>query len=256
MIDKVVTSLTEALAGVSSGMSIAVGGFGLCGIPHVLLDAVHRLGLTDLDIVSNDCGKDGIGLGLLLEAGRVRSLTASYVGENRGFSQAYLGGRLDVEFCPQGTLAERLRAGGAGIPAFYTAAGAGTQVAEGGLPYRYTADGAVARQSVPREQREFDGRRYVLEQAITCDVALVRAETGDRLGNLSYRGSAQNFNPLCAAAARVTIAEVERLVEPGDLSPEHIHTPGIYVQRVVLVGPEGKHIDKRVTRESRVAAGG
>ena len=161
---------------------------------------------------------------------------------------AYLGGRLEVEFTPQGTLAERLRAGGAGIPAFFTPAGTGTEIGDGGLPLRYSETGDVVRRSEPREQRDFDGSNYVLERGIVTEFAMVRAEVGDRFGNLVYRGSTRNFNPLCAAAGRTTIAEVERLVEPGTIAPEHIHTPGLYVSRVVVVGSEGKHIDKRVTR--------
>lgn len=254
--DKVAPSPAAALVGLHDGVSIAVGGFGLCGIPHVLLDALHEAGLTDLHIVSNDCGKDGIGLGRLLESGRVRRMTASYVGENRGFSTRYLGGDLEVEFCPQGTLAERLRAGGAGIPAFYTPAGVGTQVADGGLPRRYGVDGEPSIASSPKETRSFDGRDYLLEHAIICEVALVRAEVGDRHGNLSYRASARNFNPLCAAAGRLTIAEVERLVEPGDIPAEGVHTPGVFVDRVVVVGSEGKHIDRRVTRPRPAGATG
>jgi 3-oxoacid CoA-transferase subunit A len=205
-------------------------------------------GTTDLETVSNNCGIDGAGLGLLLAAGRIRRTTGSYEGENREFARQYLGGELELELCPQGTLAERLRAGGSGIPAFYTPAGVGTLVAEGGLPWRYAADGSVAVASPPKEVREFDGSTYVLERGIVTDFALVRAARGDRHGNLCYDASARNFNPLCAMAGRITVAEVEQLVEPGELDPEQVHTPGVFVQRVVEVGTAGKKIEKLTTR--------
>ncbi|MDT4937690.1 MAG: 3-oxoacid CoA-transferase subunit, partial [Pseudonocardiales bacterium] len=188
---------------------------------------------------------------LLLAAGRIRRTTGSYVGENREFARQYLSGELELELCPQGTLAERLRAGGSGIPAFYTPAGVGTLVADGGLPWRYARDGSVALASLPKEVREFDGSSYVLERGIVTDFALVRAACGDRHGNLRYDASARNFNPLCAMAGRITIAEVEQLVEPGELDPEDIDTPGVFVQRVVLVGDEGKQIEKLTTRPGR-----
>jgi 3-oxoacid CoA-transferase subunit A len=231
--DKVIPSAAQAVADIPDGASLAVGGFGLCGIPQTLIRAVHDTGTTGLRLVSNNCGTDGRGLGILLEAGRVARVTASYVGENKEFARQYLAGELEVELIPQGTLAERLRAGGAGIPAFYTPAGVGTQIADGGLPWRHAADGTVALASPPRETRVFDDREYVLEQAITCDFALVHAARGDRHGNLVFRRSAANFNPLAATAGRITIAEVEELVEPGDLDPDHVHLPGIFVQRVV-----------------------
>jgi len=246
--DKVVASAAEAVADVRSGATLAVGGFGLCGIPHVLINALYDAGVTDLGTVSNNCGVDEWGLGVLLAAKRIRRTTGSYVGENREFARQFLSGELEVELVPQGTLAERLRAGGAGIPGFYTAAGVGTQVAEGGLPWRYAADGAVALASPAKETRRFGDRDYVLEEAITCDVGLVRAWRGDRHGNLVYRASARNFNPLCAGAGRLTIAEVEELVEPGDIDPAQVHTPGIFVQRVVEVGVEGKRVERRTTR--------
>ena len=245
--DKVVHSAAEAVAGITGGASLAVGGFGLCGIPQELINALHATGATSLSTVSNNCGVDGWGLGLLLAAGRIRRTTSSYVGENKEFERQFLSGELDVELVPQGTLAERLRAGGAGIPAFYTPAGVGTQVAEGGLPIRYSATGEVALASEPKEVRTFDGVAYVLERAITTDFALVHARYGDRHGNLIYDKAAQNFNPLCAAAGRITLAEVEELVEPGELDPRLVHTPGIFVQHVVQVVSD-KRIERRTTR--------
>jgi 3-oxoacid CoA-transferase subunit A len=222
-----------------------VGGFGLCGIPSALIEALLLSGASNLETVSNNCGVDEWGLGMLLSAKRIRRTTGSYVGENKEFERQFLSGELEVELVPQGTLAERLRAGGAGIPAFYTPAGVGTQVAEGGLPWRYDGAGGLALGSPTKEVREFDGRPYVLERGIRTDFALVHARYGDRHGNLVYEKSAQNFNPLCAAAGRVTIAEVEELVEPGDLDPMHVHTPGIFVQRVVHVPGVEKRIEKR-----------
>jgi 3-oxoacid CoA-transferase subunit A len=243
--DKVIGSAEAALADIADGASIALGGFGLCGIPTVLIDALLAQGATDLETVSNNCGVDGIGLGVLLEAGRIRRHTGSYVGENKEYARLYLSGELEVEFTPQGTLAERLRAGGAGIPAFYTPAGIGTQVAEGGLPRRYAADGSVALLSEPKEVREFEGVWYVLEHGIVTDFALVHAWKGDRHGNLVYRKTARNFNPLCATAGRITIAEVEVLVEPGELDPDEVDTPGIFVQRVVHTPDATKNIERR-----------
>jgi 3-oxoacid CoA-transferase subunit A len=246
--DKTVESAAAAVADIADGASIAVGGFGICGIPYNLITALLEQGATSLETVSNNCGVDGVGLGALLDVGRIRRTINSYVGENKEFARQYLGGLLELELCPQGTLAERLRAGGAGIPAFYTPAGVGTMVADGGLPWRYHADGSVALASPPKEVRRFGDRDYVLEYGIVCDFALVRAARGDRHGNLSYDASARNFNPLCAMAGRVTIAEVEELVEPGELKPEHVDTPGVFVQRVVPVGESGKLIERRTTR--------
>ena len=243
--DKTVGSAAEAVADVVSGSSLAVGGFGLCGIPQALIDALLEAGVTDLETVSNNCGVDQWGLGSLLGAKRIRRTTGSYVGENKEFERQFLGGELEVELTPQGTLAERLRAGGAGIPAFYTPAGVGTQISDGGLPLRYDGSGGVALASEPKEVREFDGTTYVLERAIRTDYALVHAWKGDRHGNLVYRKSAMNFNPLCACAGRITVAEVEELVEPGELDPATVHTPGIFVQRVVHVGAVDKRIEKR-----------
>ncbi|MFD8498138.1 CoA transferase subunit A [Amycolatopsis sp. NPDC059657] len=250
--NKVFPAAADAVTDVHNGASLAVGGFGLCGVPQVLIDAVHGTGASGLALVSNNCGTDGRGLGVLLESGRVASVVASYVGENKEFARQYLAGELEVHLIPQGTLAERLRAGGAGIPAFYTPAGVGTQISEGGLPWRYASDGTVAVASPPGETRVFGGREYVLERAITCDFALVHAARGDRHGNLVFRRSAANFNPMAATAGRITIAEVEELVEPGDLDPDEIHVPGVYVQRVVELTPEqaaDKPIERRTTAE-------
>ncbi|MDQ6648925.1 MAG: CoA transferase subunit A [Actinomycetota bacterium] len=246
--DKVVASAAEAVADIGPGATLAVGGFGLCGIPSDLIAALLDTGVTDLETVSNNCGVDDWGLGLLLSAKRIRRTTGSYVGENKEFARQFLSGELEVELVPQGTLAERLRAGGAGIPAFFTPAGVGTQVAEGGLPWRYAPDGSVALASPAKETRRYGELDYVLEEAITCDFGLVRAAQGDRHGNLVFHETAQNFNPLCAAAGRITIAEVEELVEPGELDPHLIHTPGVFVQRVVRVTDGEKRIERRTTR--------
>jgi 3-oxoacid CoA-transferase subunit A len=245
--DKVVSSAAEAVADISSGATLAVGGFGLCGIPSVLIEAVLAAGVDDLQAVSNNAGVDDWGLGRLLAAGRLRRMVASYVGENKEFARQYLSGELEVELTPQGTLAERMRAGGSGIPAFFTATGGGTQVAEGGIPWRYDTEGNVTVSSPPKETRLFGDREYVLEEAIVADFGLVRAWKGDRHGNLVYRDSARNFNPLAAMCGRLTIAEVEELVEPGELDPNHVHTPGVFVQRVVPLTPE-QAADKRIER--------
>ncbi len=235
--DKTYASAAEAVADIPSGASLAVGGFGLSGVPIVLIRALLAHGVDRLEVVSNNCGVDGWGLGELLSAGRIRRVIASYIGENKEFARQYLSGEVEVELTPQGTLAERLRAGGVGIPAFYTATGAGTAVSDGGMPIRYAPDGSVAEQSSPKELRPFDifgrSKEYVLETAISTDFGLVRAAVGDRHGNLRFEKSARNFNPLAGMAGRVTIAEVDRLVEPGELGPDDIHLPGIYVDRVV-----------------------
>jgi 3-oxoacid CoA-transferase subunit A len=253
--DKVVQTAAEAVADIGDGASLAVGGFGLCGIPSMLIGALLEQGATDLEAVSNNCGVDDWGLGLLLREHRIRRMVSSYVGENKEFARQYLSGELEVELTPQGTLAERLRAGGSGIPAFYTVTGAGTQVAEGGLPWRYDSEGNLVVSSPPKETHEFDvdgeRRTFVMERAIVTDFGLVRAWMGDRHGNLVFRDSARNFNPLCAMAGRVTIAEVEHLVEPGDLDPNNVHTPGVFVHRVVPLTPEqaaDKRIEKRTVR--------
>jgi len=240
--DKFVATAAEAVAQIPTGATLAVGGFGLSGVPVTLIRALIAQGATDLEVVSNNCGVDGWGLGELLEAGRIRRIIASYIGENKEFARQYLGGEIEVELTPQGTLAERLRAGGVGIPAFFTATGVGTAVSEGGLPWRYGSDGSVAITSPSKDVREFDSlgepRGYVLEQAIRADFALVRAARGDRHGNLVFEKSTRNFNPLAAMAGRMTIAEVDELVEPGELDPDHIHLPGIYVDSVVELTAE------------------
>jgi 3-oxoacid CoA-transferase len=253
--DKVVRSAAEAIEGITDGVSLAVGGFGLCGIPSVLIAAVLERGSTDLEVVSNNCGVDDWGLGLLLDKRRIRRMVSSYVGENKEFERQYLSGELEVELVPQGTLAEKLRAGGTGIPAFFTATGVGSQVSEGGIPWRYGPDGGVSRQSPPKitQEIEFNGQRrtFVLEHSITCDFGLVRAWKGDRHGNLVFRKSARNFNPLAAMAGRITIAEVEHLVEPGEIDPDQVHLPGVYVHRVLPLTPEqaaDKRIESLVTR--------
>lgn len=248
MIDKVVATAEEAVADIADGASIAVGGFGLCGIPVALIEALHQKGTRELETVSNNCGVDDWGLGILLSDGRIRRTVSSYVGENQEFARQFLAGELEVELTPQGTLAERMRAGGAGIPAFYTPAGVGTQVSEGGLPRRYNPDGSIAIESEPKEVRSFDDNDYVLERAITADFALVHAAKGDRYGNLVYHAAAMNFNPLAAMSGKITIAEVEELVEPGELAAASIHTPGIFVQRVVVVPDGEKRIEKRTVK--------
>ncbi|WP_287990991.1 CoA transferase subunit A [Acidiphilium sp.] len=229
---KVYSGAVEALAGLlRDDMTILAGGFGLCGVPMALIEAIRESGVRNLNIVSNNAGIDGVGLGILLDTRQVKKMISSYVGENATFARQYLAGELEIEFNPQGTLAERIRAGGAGIPAFFTATGYGTQVAEG------------------KETREFDGRHYVMERGIFGDLAVVHAWKGDTEGNLVYRKTARNFNPICAAAAKVTVAEVEELVEPGTIDPDHIVTPGIYVKRIVKLAHVEKHIEKRTVRE-------
>ncbi|WP_129667567.1 CoA transferase subunit A [Phytoactinopolyspora endophytica] len=247
--NKLYPTAAAAVADITDGASLAVGGFGLSGNPMELIRAVHELGVDDLRVVSNNCGIDDRGLGILLSDRRIARMTSSYVGENKEFARQYLSGELEVEFAPQGTLAERLRAGGTGIPAFFTATGVGTQIADGGLPWKYDGHGQVERTSPRRETREFAGRTYVLEEAITTDFALVHAARGDRHGNLVFAKSARNFNPLCAMAGRITIAQVEQMCQPGELDPDHIHLPGVFVQRVVEVGTGiEKPIEKRTVR--------
>ncbi|HEV2346879.1 MAG TPA: CoA transferase subunit A [Actinocrinis sp.] len=245
--DKVVTA-AEAVADIPDGASVAVGGFGLCGIPSTLIAALLARGSTDLRVVSNNCGVDGWGLGLLLEAGRITRMTSSYVGENKEFARQYLAGELEVELTPQGTLAERLRAGGAGIPAFYTATGVGTQVAEGGLPWRYAPDGSIAVASPAKEARVFGEREFILEEAITTDFALVRAAVADRHGNAVFNGSALNFNPLAAMAGRICVLEAERIVEPGEIPAAGVQLPGVHVHRVVEATVAEKRIERRTVR--------
>ncbi|ALD90278.1 CoA transferase subunit A [Cupriavidus gilardii] len=229
--NKVYASAAEALAGVvRDGQTIAVGGFGLCGIPEALIAALRDSGAKGLTCISNNAGVDGFGLGLLLATRQIRKMISSYVGENKEFERQYLAGELELEFTPQGTLAEKLRAGGAGIPAFFTKTGVGTIVAEG------------------KEIREFDGEQYVMERSLTADVALVKAYKADKAGNLIYRRTARNFNPMCAMAGKVTIAEVEQIVEIGELDPDEVHTPGIFVQRIVLNAHPEKRIEQRTVR--------
>lgn len=230
---KVYPDARSALADVvADNMTLAVGGFGLCGIPEALIEALRDTGKTGLTIASNNAGVDGWGLGFLLETHQIRKMISSYVGENREFERQYLAGTLEIEFCPQGTLAERMRAGGSGIPGFYTRTGVGTAVAEG------------------KEHREFDGHIYILERGIRSDISLVKAWKGDTSGNLIYRKTARNFNPMAAMCGRVTVAEVEQLVETGELDPDQVHTPGIFVQRVVYNPSPSRRIEKRTTREA------
>lgn len=252
--NKVLASCAQAVADIPSGASLAVGGFGLNGIPHNLIQALLEQGATDLVTVSNNCGVDGWGLGVLLDAKRIRRTTGSYVGENKEFERQYLSGELEVELVPQGTLAERLRAGGCGIPGFYTPAGVGTLVADGGLPWKHNSDGSVAVPSPTKETRTFSGRDYVLEQGIVCDYALVRASVADTSGNLIFHKATRNFNPLCAMAGKITIVEAEEIVEAGSIDPEQVHLPGIFVQRIVKVGSEGKRIERVTTRKNNNGA--
>lgn len=256
MIDKTVSSAAAAVADIPDGASLAVGGFGLSGNPMSLIEALHRRGTRDLHVVSNNCGVDDWGLGILLGDGRIRKMTSSYVGENREFERRFLTGELELELTPQGTLAEKLRAGGSGIGAFYTQTGVGTQVAEGGLPQRYAPDGSVAVASSPKDVRSFevDGirRDFVLEEAIVTDFALVHAAVGDTHGNLVFSKAARNFNPLAAMAGRVCIAQVESLVPAGAIDPDRVHLPGIFVHRIVDVGPG---IEKRIERRTVARTG-
>ncbi len=228
--DKVVASYEEAMAGLEDNSTVIAGGFGLCGIPEGLIAEIKRKGTTGLTVVSNNCGVDGFGLGILLEDKQIKKMVSSYVGENALFEQQLLNGELEVELTPQGTLAEKMRAGGAGIPAFFTATGYGTLVGEG------------------KEVREFNGRNYILEESITGEFAIVKAWKADRFGNCVYRHTAQNFNPMAATAGKITVVEVEEIVEPGELNPSEIHTPGIYVDRIIQ-GTFEKRIEKVTTRD-------
>lgn len=227
---KVKTSIVEALADIKDGATLLVGGFGLVGIPENLILGLRDTGVRDLTVISNNCGVDDFGLGLLLETGQIRKMIASYVGENAEFERQFLSGELEVELTPQGTLAERIRAGGAGIPAFYTPAGCGTLVAEG------------------KETRIFNGKEHLLETGLTADFALIKAWRGDSFGNLVYRQTSRNFNPMMATAGRVTIAEVEELVDPGDLDPNFIHSPSIYVQRIIRCEQYEKRVERRTVQ--------
>ncbi|MBA6339052.1 MULTISPECIES: CoA transferase subunit A [unclassified Colwellia] len=230
--DKVVASYEEAMAGLEDGMTVISGGFGLCGIPENLISEIKRKGTKALTMVSNNCGVDDFGLGVLLQDRQIKKIVASYVGENAEFERQMMNGELEVELTPQGTLAEKMRAGGAGIPAFFTATGYGTPVAEG------------------KEEREIDGRMYILEPAIKGDFAIVKAWKADRYGNLVFRKTARNFNPMAATAGKITVVEVEEIVEPGELDPDQIHTPGIYVNRLIL-GTFEKRIEQRTVRTAQ-----
>ena len=233
MASKTTDGAREALEGVLfDGMTIMAGGFGLCGIPENLIAAIRDAGVKDLTVVSNNCGVDDFGLGILLAGGQIRKMISSYVGENKLFAELYLSGKLELEFNPQGTLAERIRAGGAGIPAFFTKTGVGTLVAEG------------------KEVREFDGEAYVMERGLTADLSIVKAWQGDHEGNLVYRMTARNFNPMMATAGKVTLAEVEQVVPTGALDPDHIHTPGIFVNRIICGAPYDKQIEQRTIRKA------
>jgi|TARA_R110000868_G_scaffold10797_1_gene52231 3-oxoacid CoA-transferase subunit A len=235
-VQKVYADATDALAGLlKDGMVVMAGGFGLCGIPESLIAAIKQSGAKDLTVISNNAGVDGIGLGTLLETRQVKKMISSYVGENKLFAQQYLAGELEIEFTPQGTLAERIRAGGAGIPAFFTKTGVGTLIAEG------------------KEVREFDGEDYVMERGLVADVAVVHAWKGDAEGNLVYRKTARNFNPMMATAGKITVAEVEHLVETGAIEPDQIHTPGIFVSRLIHVPNPVKHIEQRTVRSRATA---
>lgn len=250
-LDKVVANAAEAVADIRDGATIAVGGFGLSGVPMELIIAIRARGIGDLHIVSNNCGVDDWGLGVLLGNGQIRKMTSSYVGENKEFERRYLEGSLELELTPQGSLAEKLRAGGSGLAAFYTRTGVGTQVAEGGLPQRYAADGAVLKASAPKEVRTFlvDGeeQEYILEEAIRTDFALVHAKRGDRYGNLVFAKATQQFALVCAMAGKTCIAQVEELVDPGVIDPSAVHLPGAYVHRIIEVGT---HIEKRIEKRT------
>ncbi len=229
---KVYPDAKSALDGLlKDGMTIMAGGFGLCGIPETLIHAIRDSGVKNLTVISNNAGIDGVGLGLLLDTRQIKKMISSYVGENKTFAQQFLAGELEIEFNPQGTLAERIRAGGAGIPAFFTRTGAGTRIAEG------------------KDERVFDGDRYIMERGLIADLSIVHAWMGDTEGNLAYRKTARNFNPMMATAGKVTVAEVEHLVQPGDIDPDHIVTAGIYVKRIVHVPNAVKHIEQRTTRK-------
>jgi 3-oxoacid CoA-transferase subunit A len=253
--NKVYESAIEAVRDVPDGATVLAGGFGLCGIPENAIAALRELGPKGLTVISNNCGVDDFGLGILLRNRQIRKMISSYVGENKEFERQYLSGELEVELTPQGTLAERIRAGGAGIPAFYTPTGVHTAISDGGMPVRYNADGTVRTLSEKKEIRSFDGRDYVLEPALRGDFALVKAWRGDRYGNLVYRHTAMNFNPIMATAATVTVAEVEELVEVGSLDPDHVHTPGIFVQRIFQGRRYEKRIERRIVRDSPKAKG-
>jgi 3-oxoacid CoA-transferase subunit A len=234
--DKLFPDARSALADVlKDGMTLMAGGFGLCGIPTSLIQAIHELGAKDLTVISNNAGVDGVGLGILLETKQIKKMVSSYVGENKLFAEQFLSGQLELEFNPQGTLAERIRAGGAGIPAFFTKTGVGTIIAEG------------------KEHKDFDGETYVMERGLVADISLVHAYKADKEGNLVFRKTARNFNPMMATAGKLTVAEVEHLVEPGEIDPDDVHTPGIFVQRIVYAPNPAKPIEKLTTRPRAAA---
>lgn len=251
--NKVVSSALEAVKPIVDGTKLLVGGFGLCGIPENLIRALREQGTKDLTIVSNNCGIDTEGLGILLSNGQVKKMVSSYVGENKIFEDAFLGGDLEVELVPQGTLAERLRAGGAGVAAFFTPTGYGTAISEGGIPMLYDKEGKVLKASAKKETREYEGRGHVLEEAIKGEVALVKAYKGDKFGNLVYRKTARNFNPMIAAAGKITIVEVEQLVEPGEIPPDQVHTPGVHVDFIIQGERYDKPIEQRTVRPREAA---
>lgn len=242
-------SVAEAVADIPDGATLAVGGFGVCGIPQVLLEELQSRGVTDLEAVSNNAGLDNRGLGLLLSAHQLRRIIASYVGENKEFARQYLEGELEVELTPQGTLAERLRAGGSGIGAFFIRTGVGTVVAEGGMPWKHDETGGVAVASPKKETREIDGDEYVLEHAIKADYGLVRAAVADEAGNLRFHETARNFNPLAAMSGKICIVEAEKVVPVGELGPDDIHLPSVYVHRLVKLTPE-QAADKMIEKET------
>jgi 3-oxoacid CoA-transferase subunit A len=244
--NKVYKNAREACADIPNDATLMVGGFGLCGIPENCILALKELGTKGLTIISNNCGVDDFGSGILLQTKQIKKMVSSYVGENKEFERQFLHGELEVELVPQGTLAERCRAGGAGIPGFFTPTGAGTAISDGGLPMLYNGDGTVKKYSEKKEVRTIEGRDYVLERWLCADFALVKAWKGDKLGNLVYRHTAANFNPMMATAGQVTIAEVEELVEPGEIDPDQVHTPGIYVQRIF----QGEAYEKRIERRT------
>lgn len=249
--NKVVADAAEALekVGLKDGATIMMGGFGLCGIPEQLIAATRELGVTGLTVISNNAGVDDFGIGLLLQTRQIKKMISTYVGENKLFERQFLEGDLEVELIPQGTLAEKIRAGGAGVPAFYTPTGYGTQVSEGGLPMLYAKDGSVAKASLKKETRNFDGRMFVLENSITAEFSFVKAYHGDQSGNLVYRKTARNFNPIMATAARTTIAEVEQFLASGEVDPEIVATPGVYVDYIFQGTGYEKRIEQRTTRQ-------
>lgn len=247
--DKVVGSAMEAIKGIDDGATVLAGGFGLCGNPENLIAALKDKGVKDLTIISNNCGTTDKGLGVLLAAGQVRKMVSSYVGENKEFERRFLHGELEVELNPQGTLAERLRAGGAGLAAFYTPTGYGTWISDGGVPQLYSTDGkTVLKMSEKKETREFAGRWCVLETALTAEFALVKAWKADRHGNLMFRKTARNFNPVMCTAARITVVEAEHIVDVGELDPDAVHVPGVYVKRVIQGRDYQKPIEQRTVR--------